>query len=146
MTLQKWQADGLLKPHRTSRQEIAELLEAADQDLADCETPGLSAMWRLNIAYNAALRCATAALAASGYRPAQGESHHLRTIQSLAHTVGLDAVTVRQLDGFRKKRNVSAYDRIGMVSDLEAAEMAALAKTLRVNVERWLRKHHPDLM
>jgi hypothetical protein len=50
MTLRKWQADGLLKPHRTSRQEIAELLAAADQDMADCETPGLSAAWRLNIA------------------------------------------------------------------------------------------------
>ena len=36
MTLQKWQADGLLKPHRTSRKEIAELLAAADQDLVDC--------------------------------------------------------------------------------------------------------------
>jgi hypothetical protein len=56
MTLQKWQADGLLKPHKTGRKEIAELLEAADQDLADCETQGLSAVWRLNIAYNAALR------------------------------------------------------------------------------------------
>ena len=146
MTLQKWQADGLLKPHKTGPKEIAELLEAANQDLADCATPGLSAVWRLNIAYNAALRCATAALAACGYRPAHGESHHLRTIQSLAHTLGLDVAVVRQLDGFRKKRNVSAYDRIGMVSDKEAAEMAALAKTLRMNVERWLRAHHPDLM
>jgi len=146
MTLQKWQAQGLLKPHKTSPKEIAELLSAADQDLADCETPGLSAGWRLNIAYNAALRCATAALAACGYRPAHSESHHWRTIQSLAHTLGLDAAVVRQLDGFRKKRNVSAYDRIGTVSDHEAAEMAALAKDLRMNVERWLREHHSDLL
>jgi len=146
MTLQKWQADGLLRPHRTSRKEIAELLAAADQDLVDCGTPGLSAVWRLNIAYNAALRCATAALAACGYRPAQGESHYLRTLQSLAHTLGLDAATVQQLDGFRKKRNVSAYDRIGTVSDQEADEMAALAKRLRADVEQWLRARHPHLL
>jgi hypothetical protein len=146
MTLPKWQAEGLLKAHRTSPKEIAELLAAADQDLADCETPGLSAVWHLNIAYNAALRCATAALAACGYRPAHGEGHHLRTIQSLAYTLGLDAAVVGRLDGFRKKRNISAYNRIGTVSDQEAAEMEALAKCLRKDVEQWLQKHHPDLL
>lgn len=62
------------------------------------------------------------------------------------HTLGLDAATVQQLDGFRKKRNVSAYDRIGTVSDQEADEVAALAKRLRADVEQWLRARHPHLL
>jgi hypothetical protein len=49
--------------------------------------PHLSPDWRLNIAYNAALQAATAALAAAGYR-ASREAHHCRAIQSLAFTIG----------------------------------------------------------
>jgi hypothetical protein len=45
----------------------------------------ISEDWKLNIAYNAALQAATAALAAAGYRAAR-EQHHYRTIQSLALT------------------------------------------------------------
>jgi hypothetical protein len=50
------------------------LLHIADRDLKDCEAGGLSADWKLNIAYNAALQAATAALAASGYQAARGLS------------------------------------------------------------------------
>jgi hypothetical protein len=73
--------------HRTSPQEIKELLNVADRDLLNAETPGLSPEWRLSIAYNAALQAAVAALAASGDRAAR-ESHHFRAIQSLSHTGG----------------------------------------------------------
>lgn len=55
----------------------------------------MSPDWKLNIAYNAALQAATAALAASGYRAAR-EQHHYRTIQSLAHTLGWKAARVNQ--------------------------------------------------
>jgi hypothetical protein len=53
--LKDWQNNGWLTAHRTSRQEIGDLLGVVERDLADCRTPGLSADWRLNIAYNAAL-------------------------------------------------------------------------------------------
>jgi len=68
MSLQNWLNNGWLEEHRTSSQEIAALFAVADRDLSDCRTSGLSSDWRLNIAYNAALQTATAALAASGYR------------------------------------------------------------------------------
>jgi len=68
MTLENWLRDGQLVRHRTSAAEIRDLREAAARDLRDCRAGGLSADWRLNIAYNAALRMATAALAAAGYR------------------------------------------------------------------------------
>jgi len=47
------------------------LFGVADRDLRDCQVRGLSADWRLNIAYNAALQIATVALAAAGYRAAK---------------------------------------------------------------------------
>ncbi|HEY2250183.1 MAG TPA: hypothetical protein VGH74_03940, partial [Planctomycetaceae bacterium] len=80
----------------------------ADRDLHDCTAKGLSDDWRLAIAYNAALQCATAALAASGYR-ASREAHHFRIVQSLSLTLGIENELVSQLDAFRKKRNISDY-------------------------------------
>ena len=85
MSLQDWLRSGWLIEHQTSRQEISDLLGMADRDLAQCRTPHLSPDWQLNIAYNAALQAATAALAASGYRAAR-DAHHYRVIQSLALT------------------------------------------------------------
>jgi len=83
---------------------------------------GLSEDWQLAIAYNAALQCATAALAACGYRSSR-EAHHYRVIQSLALTIGADAKLVSRLDAFRKKRNIGDYERSGLVSEKEAEEL-----------------------
>jgi uncharacterized protein (UPF0332 family) len=131
--------------HKTSPREIADLLAVAERDLADCQAKGLSADWRLNIAYNSALQSASAALAAAGYRTAR-ESHHHRIIHSLGHTIGAEPSLIRRLDEFRKKRNIAGYERAGTVSEKEAEEMIALAKSLRRDVENWLRAQHPDLL
>ena len=140
-----WARNGWLVEHQTSPQEIADLLGVADRDLRDCAVKDLSEDWQLAIAYNAALQCATMALAACGYRAAR-DAHHYRVIQSLAHTIGADANLVAQLDAFRKKRNVGDYERAGSVSETEAREMLALARTLRKRVEEWLRQNHSHLL
>ena len=145
MSLQDWLKSRWLIEHQTSRQEIADLLGMADRDLVQCRTPNLSSDWQLNIAYNAALQAATAALAAAGYRAAR-EAHHYRVIQSLAYTIKTDPVLIAQLDKFRKKRNISDYERAGGVSEQEAKEMFVLAKNLRDEVEKWLRSNHPELL
>jgi HEPN domain-containing protein len=145
MILQDWLKSRWLVEHRASRQEIMDLLSMADRDLAQCRMPNLSPDWQLNIAYNAALQAATAALAAAGYRTAR-EAHHYRAIQSLAYTVKVDAGMIAQLDKFRKKRNIGSYERAGAVSEQEAKEMSNLAKNLRAEVEKWLRSNHPELL
>jgi hypothetical protein len=143
--LQDWLASRWLVAHKTSPREIRELLDLADRDLSDCTASGLSTDWRFAIAYNAALLAATAALAASGYRAAR-ESHHHRVIQSLAMTIGADAGSVRRFDQFRKKRNLGAYERSGVVSDQEAKEMGQFARALRKDVEQWILAEHPELL
>lgn len=140
-----WARNGWLVEHRTSPQEIADLLGVADRDLRDGAVKDLSEDWRLAIAYNAALQCATTALAASGFR-ASRDAHHYRVIQSLAHTIGANANLVAQLDAFRKKRNIGDYERAGLVSETEAREMLVLARTLRKRVEEWLRQNHAHLL
>lgn len=145
MSLKGWLANGWLIEHKTSPQEIAGLLEVADRDLKDCQSPGLSSDWQLNIAYNAALQAASAALAAAGYR-ASREAHHYRVIQSLAHTIKFEINLVNQFDQFRKKRNISGYELSGTISQQEANEMKALAKRIREGIEDWLRENYPELI
>ena len=145
MSLRDWLKNGWLTEHETTRQEIADLLSLIDRDLSDCQSPGLSADWRLAIAYNAALQVAVAGLAAEGYRVAR-ESHHFRAVQSLAFTLGSDGPLIAQLDAFRKKRNISDYERAGSVSTQEAQEMIDLAGRLRDELVRWLRRAHPDML
>ncbi|MGA2609525.1 MAG: hypothetical protein ABSH01_18960 [Terriglobia bacterium] len=90
MSLADWQKFGWLKAHKTNRNEIAELMAVVDRDLAASKTPGLHNDWSFNIAYNAALQLATAALAASGYQ-AERANRHYRVIDSLSLTLGTDA-------------------------------------------------------
>lgn len=90
MSLRDWLVSGWLLEHRTGPREIADILAIVDRDLKDSTVRGLSPDWRFNIAYNAALQAATAALAAAGYRAAR-ESHHFRVLQSLTFTLGLPA-------------------------------------------------------
>jgi hypothetical protein len=111
----------------------------------DCGIQGVSADWRLNIAYNAGLQLAKAALAACGYR-ASREAHHYRAVQSLALTIGLGDDLIRQFNQFRKKRNISDYETAGMVSDQEVKAMTELAILLRRKILEWFSKQHPELL
>jgi len=145
MSLGDWLRNSWLVEHTTSREEIAGLLAIVERDLANSRVAGLSEDWRLNIAYNAALQAATAALAAAGFRAAR-EQHHYRTIQSLALTIGWPAAKVDQCDRFRKKRNIIGYETAGVVSEREAREMHELDVALREDVLAWLGKQHPKLL
>ncbi len=141
MSLKDWLKNGWLVAHETSSQEIADLLGLAERDLIECRAEGLGADWRLAIAYNSALQSATAALAAAGYRAAR-DGHHYRIIQSLAFTLGADNSLIAKLDAFRKKRNISDYEKSGSVSTQEAREMFELAKLLKKSVSEWIGKNH----
>lgn len=146
MSLQTWAADGLLVPHKTTPDEVDNLLALARQDLEQCRVEGLSPGWKLNIAYNGLLQAATAALAAVGYRAPAGEGHHYIVLQSLAFTVGFDDGTVRKLDTLRKKRHNATYGHPGVVSDGEASDALRLITQVCAQIEAWLRKNHSDLI
>ena len=145
MSLKDWLNNRWLEEHRTSSREIADLLAIAKRDIADSQISELSADWKMNIAYNAALQLATIALYASGYR-ATREAHHYRIIQSLTYTINADAEMTTLFDQFRKKRNISGYDCAGMISDQEANEMRNLAIHLQEKIIKWLNENHPDLI
>jgi hypothetical protein len=82
MSLQQWAENRWLRAHRTSPEEIANLLQIVDRDLKDAAEP-ISPDWRFGIAYNAALRLCTILLYAEGYQ-AERSLQHYRTIQAMA--------------------------------------------------------------
>lgn len=99
----------------------------------------------MEIAYNAALQAANAALAAAGYM-AERSSKHLRVIQSLEYTVELERVKVDMLDAFRRKRHIAVYEQVGAISDREASEMLELAMQVRALAEESIRRDRPELL
>ena len=81
MSFADWVKNGGLIAHKLSRQEIANLLGIVGRDLKDSRADGVSDNWGFAIAYNAALRAATTALAAAGYGACR-ENHHYRVMRA----------------------------------------------------------------
>jgi len=100
MTLDDWLKNNWLKPHKSSAAEVGKLLQKVERDLREASSTQVGLDWRLAIAYNACLGCATIALRVSGYRAPEGDGHHYRTIESLRHTLQPDryvSIGMRQI-------------------------------------------------
>ena len=146
MSLEKWQEYGWLKAEPTSRDEIKGLLTIIDRSLQDANVAAISDDLRFVAAFSASLTSATVALRAAGFRASAQPGHHLKTLESLEHTIHADPATIRRLRTLSKKRNATSYDSAGSVSkqDLELAIKAAVE--LQEAVISWIRKTHPELL
>jgi len=86
MSLKLWLDNGWLRVHKTSKNEIENLLMIVERDLKDAKE-GISDDWRFGIAYNAALKLCAVLLYAEGFK-AERNLQHYRTIQALPHILG----------------------------------------------------------
>lgn len=146
MTLENLAKIGKLKPHKTSREEIARLLAAVHRNMKDARLTSISPESRFDIAYKAVMQCALIAVMANGFRPSTSEpGHHATVIQSLPKTIGLSDERLIVLDQLRKKRNLSDYVGEG-IGEEEAAACLRAADDLVLTVEKWLRVNRLDLI
>jgi hypothetical protein len=146
MTLKDWADNGWLIPHKTSREEVENLLAIVRRDLSDARSGEISDDWRFGIAYNAALKLCTVLVYAEGYRPARNLAHY-RTLQALPLILG----TARKndasyLDACRMKRNTVEYDYAGEATSSDADELIEFTETLEQDVLSWLRVNHKSLL
>jgi hypothetical protein len=119
-------------------------LRSVERSLADAQLEKLSPEGRFAAAYDALLRIATVALRASGYRTSPDRpGHHAITLQSLPLTLGIDPDLLAELDAFRRRRNLAAYEGDDSVSDRDVAELLATARKLSVRLSGWLATNHP---
>jgi len=145
MSLRDLQDERRLRRHRSSPQEIANLISRAQRDLQDARVPALSLDGRFVAAYHAALSLATTVLAAAGYR-AGGEAHHATVFEALPLVMGEDTrATAAYYDACRRKRNRALYDRVGQISSDEVEELIDSVREFMSRVKQWLQQHHPEL-
>ena len=142
MSLDTWLANGWLVSHSATPREIRDLLDAAAADVADARKD-VSSAWRFAIAYNAALRLATAALEAAGFRAPRDQKHY-RTIAALPLLLGPGAGELSDfLDRCRTKRHDVTYESVSAVTDREADELIEAVSELDGRVRKWLRSQVP---
>ena len=140
MSLELWEKNGWLRKHQTSAQEIKSVLSLAEQDIEEASREVMSIDWRFNIAYNAGWQLATIALLAAGYRAGRGDSRHYRVIQALPLVMGEKYTALKNyLDNCRRKRNVSAYDAVGTISEKEVVDLLKTVKDFKIELEGWLK-------
>lgn len=145
MSLQDWANSGWLRSHKTSKQEVQQLMAIVDRDLKDARQRGVSADWRFGIAYNAALKLCTILLYVEGFRPEKTLAHY-RTLQALPLILGPEKDDdADYLDTCRTKRNTVEYDYVGGVTNSDADELIAYVMKLKIEVLCWLKQNHPDL-
>lgn len=144
MTLQNWANNGWLRAHKTSKQEIKQLLEIVERDLKDAQQRDLSSDWRFGIAYNAALKLCTILVYSEGFRPEKTLAH-FRTLQALPLILGSEKEDdAEYLDSCRAKRNIVEYDYVGGATNADADELIAFVIELNKEVSDWLKTRHPD--
>jgi uncharacterized protein (UPF0332 family) len=145
MTLQKWLEYGWLRPHKSGKKEISELLRIIDRDLQDA-AGDISTDWRFGIAYNAALKLCAILLYAEGYRPEKNLQHY-RTIQSLPLILGKKhEQDAKYLDTCRNKRNAAEYEYVGGVTEEDVTELIGYVNELRNEVLSWLNENHREFI
>jgi uncharacterized protein (UPF0332 family) len=146
MSLADWVKNGWLRSHKTSKEEIRNLLEIVERDLKDATTKGISDDWKFGIAYNAALKLCTILLHSSGFRPEKNLAH-FRTLQALPLILGnKHNENADYLDTCRKKRNETEYDFAGNVSEDEVEELLNFCLELKTEVLTWLKKNKRELL
>src|SRR4030066_1221356 len=144
MSLKQWEDNGWLKPHKTSRQEIGNLLNIVERDLTDAGK-AISADWRFGIAYNAALKLCRILLSAEGYRPSH-ELQHYRTLAALPEILGeAKKADAKYLDDCRKKRNIVEYEYVGGASESDAEELIGFVREFREEGIAWVEEKNPEL-
>ena len=146
MSLKEWEKNKWLRPHKTSVEEIANLLAIVARDMEDASSEEISVDWRFGIAYNAALKLCTILLYSEGYR-AERANQHYWTIQTLPFILEENSkADADYLDACRKKRNIVEYDYVGGMTENDAEELIQFVKTFRERVMVRLKTHHPDLL
>ncbi len=148
MSLKKWVSENKLSEHKTSQQEIHNLLKLVERDIQDAKIDGLSDDRRFITAYNAALQLATCILYVTGYRtkPSKG-GHHWISFAVLPDIMG-ESVN-EYADYFntcRVKRNTSDYTSVGEVSHGEAEELIAEVIKFREIVQNWIKKNNSEYL
>jgi hypothetical protein len=143
MTLDNMVGRGLEKA-ATDRAEIQRYLAKIRRKVADCAKDAISLDSRFDIAFEALLQIALAALRANGYRATSEAGHQQLAIQLLPKSIGVDPTEIRALDEYRKKRSIGLYEADFDPSEEEVKAVSAAVSRLLDRLLGWIRGNRPD--
>lgn len=144
MSLKQLLSQGRLKPHRTSKEEIRNLLKIIKRDIKDSNLKGLSPDRKFATAYNAILQTATILLYCEGYKP-HGIGHHFAVFEVMKEIMGRDYHDLADyFDSCRTKRNITDYSSADEISEREAEELIREAEKFLTVVVKWLKTNYPE--
>jgi|SRR5579862_2224944 len=146
--LNNWLKEEKLRPHKTSKEEIARLFKIVDRDLFDAGIHGLSADRRFITTYNAALQLTTIVVRISGFRTNSNKAgHHRISIDALTEILGKEFQDISDyLNTCRIKRHICDYTNSGEVSEAEAIEIIKEVKEFKTSVIKWIKNFHPQFL
>lgn len=145
MTLDKLVGRGLEKADADA-QELARYLAKIRRKLADCRQGSISLDSRFDLAFEALLQIALAALRANGYRTTSAAGHQQMAIQVLPKSIGIDAGEVRVLDEYRKKRSAGLYQADFDPSEAEVSAVVRAVQRLLERLIAWIKANRPELL
>ena len=146
MTWKQLLAENRVAAEPTSRAEIKDLRAVVHRNLADAQIRKLSDDGRYGHAYDAARILANIIVRASGYRVKSDGGGHYNTFLALKAADRTFAKKAVYFDACRRKRNNFLYEQANVVSNTEAEELFWHASGFSIEVDAWLKKHHPDLI
>jgi hypothetical protein len=145
-----WATKKKLERSDSNPVEISNLLVNADRKILDS---GLISDSKVStdtyqaVVFNAAILCMKAVLRASGYQTAQNTSGgHDVLIRALAATMDTRNKYAPALEKARKQRIQTTYIVIGNADREDVDKLLVLVKALRVDVAKYIRRHHPSLI
>ncbi len=142
MNLRQLLNQGRLKHHRTSKQEIGNLLKLIKRDIEDARVKGLSPDRKFATAYNAVLQSSAILVYCKGYKP-QGIGHHFILFESMKEIMGKNYYELADyFDSCRAKRNITDYTCSGEISEAEAEELIKEAEEFLKVVLQWLKTNY----
>ncbi len=145
MTLDNLVGRGLEKA-QTDAPEISRYLAKIRRKLADSRKTNISLDSRFDIAFEALLQIALAALRCNGYRTTTEAGHQRLAIQLLPKSIGIEPGEIRTLDEYRKKRSLGLYEAD---FDPSASEVKAVIDTVEHLLEkltRHIKATRPELL
>jgi uncharacterized protein (UPF0332 family) len=132
-------SEGRIRAQTFAPRELERFVLAAEAKLGDAGIEGHTDDTTFVLAYDAVRTAAEAVMAAEGYRPTSGEGQHAAVFEFLEETEsGRWADDAREFDRARKKRNVSQYERFGLITETQADELRASARVFVGEVRDWL--------
>ena len=139
-------AENRVAAEPTSRTEVKDLRAVVHGNLADAQIKKLSDDGRFGHAYDAARILANIIVRASGYRVKSDGGGHYNTFLALKAADPAFAKNAVYFDACRRKRNNFLYEQANVVSNTEAEQLLMQVSGFSLEVDAWLKKHHPNLV